>query len=129
MPQRRDYRVPPRAARWSRLRFFILIGVMLAAALALALCSAGRVRAHGEAAWIGDRQIKNWIGELCCGERDCARLADDDVITTARGYFIRSTGETVPYGEALPTPSEIGGFWRCYWGGVRKCFFAPPQGS
>ena len=38
--------------------------------------------------------------------------------------IVRSTRETVPFSEALPSPD--GHFWRCQWGGSRKCFFAPP---
>jgi hypothetical protein len=30
----------------------------------------------------------------------------------------------VPFSEALPSPD--GRYWRCQWGGSRKCFFAPP---
>jgi hypothetical protein len=54
-------------------------------------------------------------------------LADGDVIATSAGYFIKSAEETVPYSEA--TPSTDGRYWRCQWGGLRKCFFAPPPGS
>jgi hypothetical protein len=31
----------------------------------------------------------------------------------------------VPFSEALPSPD--GNYWRCQWGGTRKCFFAPPS--
>lgn len=124
MPQRG---VRPSASCGRSVGFWIVMGCVALALFVVFMTKASR--AHGDAAWIGDLQIKNRIGELCCGERDCARVADDDVITTARGYVIRSTGETVPYSEALPTPPDIGGYWRCDWGGVRKCFFAPPQGS
>ena len=33
----------------------------------------------------------------------------------------------VPFGEAMPSPD--GHFWRCQWGGARKCFFVPPNAS
>lgn len=83
--------------------------------------------AHGPAQWIQDGRYTNSVGELCCGERDCFELADDDVKATPAGYFIKSLQETVPYREATPSPD--GKFWRCQWGGTRKCFFAPPPGS
>ena len=84
-------------------------------------------RAHGDAQWIQDGRFKNAIGELCCGVRDCNPIADDDVITRPDGFYIISLKETVPYAEATPTPLEGGGrYWRCQWGGQRKCFFAPP---
>ena len=82
---------------------------------------------HGAAEWIQRGGFKNVMGELCCGERDCAELSDADVKITAAGYFIPSINETVPFSEATPSPT--GTYWRCYWGGKRKCFFAPPPNS
>lgn len=80
--------------------------------------------AHGPADWINRGGYRNAAGDLCCGERDCFELSPDDVRITAAGYVIRSTGETVPFDEAQPSPT--GTYWRCQWGGQRKCFFAPP---
>ena len=92
-------------------------GVLVSAMLSLA-------SAHGPAEWINRGGYKNAAGELCCGERDCFELARDDVSVTASGYYVRSIRETVPFSEALPSPD--GQYWRCQWGGSRKCFFAPP---
>jgi len=99
------------------LSHLALAAVMVTASLSLAC-------AHGPAEWIERGGYKNAAGELCCGERDCLELADADVSVTARGYFVKSIRETVPYAEALPSPD--GHYWRCEWAGVRKCFFAPP---
>jgi len=97
------------------------------AAIALVASIGAAASAHGPAQWINDGQYKNEMGELCCGERDCAELADDDVSATADGYFIKSLRETVPYSQAQP--GRDGKYWRCQWGGERKCFFAPPPSS
>ncbi len=94
-----------------------LAAVLVAATLTLA-------SAHGPAEWIQRGGYKNAAGELCCGERDCFELASSDVTVTSAGYFVHSTRETVPFSEALPSPD--GQYWRCQWGGARKCFFAPP---
>jgi len=99
------------------VRRLVLAALMATASLSLA-------SAHGPAEWIERGGYKNAAGELCCGERDCFELADADVSVTARGYFVKSIRETVPYSEALPSPD--GRYWRCQWGGARKCFFAPP---
>jgi hypothetical protein len=80
--------------------------------------------AHGPAEWIQRGGHRNAAGELCCGERDCAEIAGEDVNITGAGYFVRSIRETVPFSEALPSPD--GHYWRCQWGGARKCLFAPP---
>lgn len=90
------------------------------------LLSLRTVHAHESAAWIQQGQYKNAIGELCCGERDCAEVPAEDVQVVPGGYLIKSINEFIPHREALPSP---GGYWRCYWGGKRKCFFAPFSGS
>lgn len=82
--------------------------------------------AHGPAEWIQQGAYKNAIGELCCGERDCAELSEDDVQVVPGGYLVKSLNEFVPQGETLPSP---GGYWRCAWAGMRKCFFAPINAS
>jgi hypothetical protein len=96
----------------------------LVVAALVATASLTLANAHGPAEWIQQGGYRNAVGELCCGERDCLELADADVSVTAAGYFVKSISETVPFGEALPSPD--GHYWRCYWGGKRKCFFAPP---
>ena len=95
----------------------VLAAVLVAATLSLA-------SAHGPAEWIQRGGYRNAAGELCCGERDCLELSGDDISITSAGYFVRSIRETVPFSEALPSPD--GQYWRCQWGGARKCFFAPP---
>lgn len=101
------------------MRFFV------AASLLLGMCAFAL--GHGAAQWIQDGNYRNLAGDLCCGERDCAELADSDVQITAAGYLIKSLDETVPFQEATPSPN--GKYWRCYWGGKRKCFFAPPSST
>ncbi len=94
--------------------------------------------AHGPAEWIQRGGYKNAVGELCCGERDCGfqvggtiryeqggyRVDADFQVGSGVNAVIVHVTEFVPEAEATPSPD--GGFWRCYWGGKRKCFFAPP---
>ena len=89
-----------------------------------ALMTLSLAQAHGPAEWIQRGAYKNAAGELCCGERDCFELTDADVKITSSGYFVVSMKETIPFQEATPSPD--GRYWRCQWGGARKCFFAPP---
>jgi hypothetical protein len=103
----------------------LLVSIALVAVFLCVL--GGTAKPHDTAEWIQREGWKNAVGELCCGERDCSELADGDVAVTAAGYFIKSLKETVPYSEALPSPT--GTYWRCEWGGTRKCFFAPPPNS
>lgn len=102
------------------VRRLVLAALAVSATLSLA-------KAHGPAEWIQRGNYKNAAGELCCGERDCAELATGDVAITAAGYFVVSIRETVPFSEAQPSPD--GHYWRCQWGGTRKCFFAPPPST
>ena len=98
---------------------------LVAAAALLSMCAFAL--GHGEGQWIQDGKYRNAVGDLCCGERDCSEVADDDIKVTAGGYLIKSLDETVPFHEATPSPN--GKYWRCYWGGKRKCFFAPPSST
>ena len=99
------------------------------------------VNAHGSAEWIERGAIKNRVGELCCGQKDCGELVRGTVIATPAGYrvdgvfrvqptpdrsFEIEVHEIVPYQNTLPAPD--GGWWRCEWGGERKCFFGPMMG-
>jgi hypothetical protein len=99
--------------------------LMAASLLLMSMCA--YALGHGAAQWIQDGRYKNAVGDLCCGERDCSELADGDVSVTPGGFLIKSLNETVPFHEATPSPD--GKYWRCYWGGKRKCFFAPPTST
>ena len=94
---------------------------------AMAMLSLQLAYAHGPAEWIQRGGYKNAAGELCCGERDCSELSDADVMITREGYFVISIKEIVTFSEATPSPD--GHYWRCQWGGSRKCFFAPPNST
>lgn len=118
-----------------------LVGGLVAGLLGLIVVFfAVKAHAHGPAEWIQRGDYKNAAGELCCGERDCFELADDDVKVTPEGYRVtlpigqRAPGyiegvnfEIVPFDQATPSPD--GKYWRCQWAGERKCFFAPPGQS
>jgi hypothetical protein len=90
--------------------------------------------------WIGNHSLRNAAGESCCGLGDCGVLENPDkaVHVTASGYAVHGwfdidylgnherdrVDETVPFGEAQPSPD--GSYWRCKrLDGSRRCFFAP----
>lgn len=116
---------------WERVGFSILVIIWLVTLFWKP------VFAHDAADWIQRGGYRNTAGELCCGKRDCDELEDGRVAITNRGYRVTLTQESpigiavyyeyVPFNEAQPSPD--GRYWRCQWGGVRKCFFAPPQGT
>jgi hypothetical protein len=112
----------------------------LLATLFLALCIPAL--AHGPAQWIQDQNLKNGLGELCCGESDCGYMVSGTVTAIEGGYrvdavfridppnrepIMQEVHEVVPYNQASISPT--GEYWRCQWGGGRKCFFAPNSGS
>jgi hypothetical protein len=92
----------------------VLVPVVSIASLALAHDS-----------WISRGGHRNGAGEWCCGEGDCFVVPGSNVNITAQGYRLFNA-ETVPFGEAQPSPD--GAYWRCKRpDGSRRCFFAPPQ--
>lgn len=149
--QARSYRQNYQPAHWVitlNHKIIAAVGVMfwgfLLLALVVALLFAAKpVAAHGDAEWIAAGKYTNAAGQLCCGERDCGVFHDGKIATTPTGYridgvfriynsLLRTTTdvevhELIPYSEATPSPD--GQFWRCAWGGERKCFFAPPGQS
>lgn len=117
---------------------------MRAALLAVAAIVAAFscAQAHGPAEWIQEGHYKNAVGELCCGIADCGEKIGGTIKQTPEGYIVNatfrittSTGivideqvkEFVPNADATPSPD--GSYWRCRWGGGRKCFFYPPPNS
>ena len=108
----------------------------------LAVLTASMAHAHGPAEWIDKGKYKNAAGELCCGEVDCGEKIGGSIEQTPEGYIVNATFRiTTPQGvvideqvkEFIPnadaTPSPDGSYWRCRWGGARKCFFYPPPNS
>lgn len=81
--------------------------------------------AHDDAEWVQRGGYKNEIGQLCCGKKDCFKLNDNDVVETPQGFHILSKKEFVPIPQSIPASPE--GYWRCEWGGERKCFFYQPK--
>jgi len=84
--------------------------------------------AHGDADWIRKGGYANPADprQFCCGRVDCVEIAAERVHEGPDGYKLDDYGETVPH--KLSTPSEDGKYWRCQWGGERKCFFYPLTG-
>jgi len=73
--------------------------------------------------WISRGGHRNAAGEWCCGAGDCFVIPGDKISITAEGCRLYGV-ETVPFGEAQPSPD--GAFWRCKRpDGSRRCFFAP----
>lgn len=91
---------------------------MLLRTLGVLLLLTGSAQAHGEYAWIGESNLRDPInGQHCCGPIDCEQIPEPK--PTDDGYFIPSTGETIPYKRLLPT--QDGKWWRCrYLAGEKK---------
>jgi hypothetical protein len=98
----------------------------LALALAFAL-AAGPAAAH------------SWYPMSCCSGSDCYSIPSSDVDLRPDGYFIKPTGELIPYGDARISPPDSGGdYHRCSIGANPRgptigtmdgsshpCFWAP----
>ncbi|MGD9769470.1 MAG: hypothetical protein AB7U62_17685 [Pseudolabrys sp.] len=92
--------------------------------LAFTLCAPAAV-AHDH--WISRGDYRNAAGELCCGENDCFVVTGVQHVTLPEPGYRLPSGEFIPESETLPSPD--GAYWRCEWGGARKCFFAPPPNT
>jgi hypothetical protein len=89
--------------------------------------------AHESADWIRQQQLKNKMGEFCCGVQDCAAVEKADFIAGPGGYIItrKERGpreEHIPYSEAMPLSID-GRLWVCRkQDGSRRCVFDNPPG-
>src|ERR1700748_1350399 len=106
-------------------RFGTAAGSILTGLTAMAMFSLQLAYAHGPAAWIQSGNFKNAVVKFGGGEGASCELSEADVKITSSGYYVVSIKETIPFEEATPSPT--GTYWRCQWGGMRKCFFAPPS--
>jgi hypothetical protein len=79
--------------------------------------------------WINAGEYRDPVSSnLCCGESDCGALDPQFIVRTEDGFYLMTTGETIPNDRVLV--SEDGRFWRCHYpDGSTRCFFAPFQGS
>lgn len=96
----------------------------------------------------GPAAAHDWYPQACCSMKDCFPIPIEDVEYTPDGWYIRSTGETVPFDRTRTTPADGGGqFHRCSYGGnptaptimlhsaipgravADACFWAPMMGS
>jgi hypothetical protein len=101
-----------------------IAGVALLAALA-----GGPARAHDDGQWIMDQQLRNRVGEWCCGKGDCDPVDKSGFKVTSNGYQLAVNGETIPFGETMPL-SVDGRLWVCRRpNGTRRCVFDKPPGS
>jgi hypothetical protein len=62
---------------------------------------------------------------------DCHPISDDDVRATPRGWFLKDTGQIIPYDQTEISPD--GRFHGCdlHWRGHLRyrCLYVPLQGS
>jgi len=66
----------------------------------------------------------SWYEPSCCSGYDCAPV--DDVRMTRSGWYVESTGETIPYGDDRERPSRDGQFHRCAPPGEKtRCLYVP----
>lgn len=104
------------------IRILVALLIIALAAIAWLATPAG---AHDH--WINHGGYKSPQGVHCCSSgKDCLPVPASEVSATRDGYML-STGEVVPYSEALQ--SEDKDYWLCKtMTGARRCFFAPNMG-
>ena len=79
--------------------------------------------------WINRGDYRNPVTHSsCCGNIDCERVPATTVILRNGGYYLPSTGETIPLDEVQK--SEDNDYWRCRYDGApgkgkTRCLFVP----
>lgn len=80
-------------------------------------------------AWCVPARAHSFYSALCCSDRDCHPVADTDVEATAGGWFVKPTGETIPYSDPKVKPSPDGRFHLCVPETLVRCIYTPGMGS
>jgi hypothetical protein len=69
----------------------------------------------------------------CCSDRDCAPVAEGEILDVAEGYRVRLTGETFGHADPKVRFSPDGRWHRCSEGGRPQgktlCLYVPGRGS
>lgn len=106
-----------------------LIAVAVAFAVAFTLMGlAHPAWAHADADWIQKQQLRNSVGEWCCGINDCDPVNKADYTESVNGWTITKTKEVIPYSESMPLSID-GRLWVCRKNdGTRRCVFHQPPG-
>jgi hypothetical protein len=77
-------------------------------------------------------RVHSWYDWTCCASNDCAPIKADDVTATDRGWFVRRTGETLPYeGDVRVKKSQDEDFHLCILPSTPnniRCLYVPPMG-
>jgi hypothetical protein len=97
------------------------VGLLLSLGIAAAVAVATKhARAH------------EWYPPQCCSGNDCRPIRQDDVELRPDGFFVKESGELIPYGDVRirKTPPEGGAsFHRCSVGGKAEgatlCLYIP----
>lgn len=78
----------------------------------------------------------DWYPYNCCSGHDCRPIEQDDVALTSAGFFVKESGETIPFNDPRirRTPPEGGSkYHRCSKGGKPEgetiCLYIPDWGS
>jgi len=82
---------------------------------------------HGEFDWI--MNDPNPAISSCCGPADCEHVKTGDIEATGAGWYLKETGEVIPFDKTFP--SKDGQVARCRYlaTGKTRCLFIPPGGS
>lgn len=85
------------------------------------------LRAHGAFDWI--MNDPNPAISSCCGPADCEHVKTGDIEATGAGWYLKETGEVIPFDKTFP--SKDGQVARCRFlaTGKTRCLFIPPGGS
>jgi hypothetical protein len=117
---------------WAIRTFVVGATIMFVAGTAFLATARKPAFGHGAAAWIMEKDARDPETNLsCCGKDDCKPVPGSEVSIVPGGFYLKQTGETIPYHRALE--SQDGQYWRCEYQignvvGKTRCFFKVEPG-
>ena len=73
--------------------------------------------------WSNGHRVDPITKNLCCSGSDTKELDPSMVGAVTGGFYLRDTGEFIPFDRVQPSPDNA--IWVSRWGGQSKCFFYP----
>lgn len=97
----------------AQLRTWLRVVVLVLLAVAAVFLAFGALPA-----WAHD-----WYDGACCNQGDCYRTAQGEVQLSENGWFVRSTGEVVPFNDPRIKLSQDPFIHRCVFKVATPVFF------
>ena len=111
-----------------KCRVILALGFLLSFANGEPLTAPVSARGETES---GNILVHSWYPTECCMDIDCQPVSDSGIVASDLGWYVRESGETIPFSDPRVKTSPDLEFHRClekFWEprSTTRCLFVPP---